>query len=109
MIDVQADKNSYYANPDRVRIFNRSRVGWSQRREPARPDDGWFCRETLSGGLRPLSCQRRVGVDPGRERRKEHRILVNLLADRTQKSMGALGYRCSSINPERPQGLVDPP
>jgi hypothetical protein len=37
---------------------------------------------------------------PGGKRRKEHRILVNLLADKAWKSMGALGYRCSSIHLE---------
>ena len=50
MIDVQADKNGHHVNPDRVLILNRSRVAWSHRREAARPGDGRFCRETLSGG-----------------------------------------------------------
>ena len=47
-------------------------------------------------------------VDSRGKCRTEHRILVNLLADKAGKRMGALGYRCSPNYVERPQRLVDP-
>ena len=33
-------------------------------------------------------CQRQVGVDTGRERWDDHRIFVNLLADKARESIG---------------------
>jgi len=54
----------------------------------------WPDRETVS--------------DPSEGVRTQYRILVNLLADNAGKPMGALGYRRSPIDVERPQRLVDP-
>ena len=56
---------------------------------------GWLRRQALSAGLRSLPCKRRVGLDPWRKCWTEHRILVDLLADRAGKRMVTLGYGCS--------------
>ena len=63
--------------------------------EAAGRDEGRLRRQALSAGLRSLPCKRRVGLDPRRKCWKEHRILVDLLADTAGKRMVAVGYGCS--------------
>ena len=52
-------------------------------------------RKAFSVGLWSLPCKRRVGMDAGRKRRTQYRILVYLLAYKAWKRMVALGYGCS--------------
>ena len=73
----------------------------------AGPGDRRLCRPTIPAGLRALARQRRIGMDPRRKRRTQHRVLVDVLADQGGKQMGALGYRRSPSDVERPQGMVD--
>src|SRR5580698_7378089 len=107
MSHVQAYKNGNHINSARNFVLDGRHADCDRRLEAAGPGDGWFRRKTLSVGLRPLPCQRRVGVDPRGKCWTEHRILVNVLADKAGKRMGALGYGCSSSDDERPQWLVD--
>ena len=58
---------------------------------------GWRRRKAFPVGLWSLSCKRRVGMDAGRKRRTQYRILFYLLAHKAWKRMVPLGCGCSRI------------
>ena len=70
------------------------------------PIKAGVAEKLFSSGLWSLPCKRRVGMDAGRKRRTEHRILVYLLAHKAWKRVAALGCRSSRGRAQRPPRLV---
>ena len=63
--DDQANNGSNHSGSDDVIVLDGCREGSWHWLEPAKRSECRIRRKTLPVGLRPLSCQRRIGMDPG--------------------------------------------
>src|SRR5215831_6338386 len=92
---AETNKSSGIICPGCLLAYDGRHARRERRLQITRSHQGRRRRKALSAGLWSLPCKRRVGMDAGRKRRTQYRVLVYLLAYKTWKRMVALGHGCS--------------